>query len=59
MAVSRAGALLSLVKPPRISMTAFRSVTEEAREVLQLAPVDPDYHERLDDVPGDVANDLR
>jgi hypothetical protein len=40
-AVSRAAALLSLVRPPRLSMTQFRAVTVEARELLGVAPVEP------------------
>jgi len=48
MAVSRAGALLALVKPPKLSMTEFRSVTTEAREILDLDPVEPQEDDNLD-----------
>ena len=39
-AVSRAAALLALVCPPRLSMTAFRAATYEAREILDVEPVE-------------------
>jgi pimeloyl-ACP methyl ester carboxylesterase len=48
LAVSRAGALLSLVRPPGVSTTLFRSATEEAREILRLTPVEPGDPEELD-----------
>lgn len=41
VAVSRAGALLSLIRPPQLSASEYRAATEEAREVLGVEPVEP------------------
>ena len=41
VSVSRAGALLSLVRPPQLSAGEYRVATEEARELLGVEPVEP------------------
>ena len=38
---SRAGALLSLIRPPQLDADDFRVATEEARELLGVEPVEP------------------
>ena len=41
VAVSRAAALLSLVRPRHIEPSAYRLVTEEARELIGVEPIEP------------------
>jgi pimeloyl-ACP methyl ester carboxylesterase len=41
VSVSRAGALLSLVRPPQLEAGEYRVATEEARELLGVEPVEP------------------
>jgi pimeloyl-ACP methyl ester carboxylesterase len=46
VAVSRAGALLSLVRPAQLDAGEYRVATEEARELLGVEPVEPFELER-------------
>ena len=41
VSVSRAGALLSLIRPPQLEADEYRVATEEARELLGVEPVEP------------------
>ena len=41
VAVSRAGALLSLIRPPQLAAGEYRVATEEARELLGVEAVEP------------------
>jgi pimeloyl-ACP methyl ester carboxylesterase len=41
VAVSRAGALLALIRPPQLSASEYHVATEEARELLGVEPVEP------------------
>jgi pimeloyl-ACP methyl ester carboxylesterase len=41
VAVSRAGALLSLIRPPQLDAGEYHAATEEARELLGVEPVEP------------------
>lgn len=55
IAVSRAAALLSLVRPRQTAPSDYRSATEESRELLRVEPVEP-FDLGRDELATELAN---
>ena len=55
IAVSRAAALLSLVRPPQTAPGDYRLATEESRELLRVEPVEP-FDLGRDELATELAN---